>query len=738
MKFIGQLVGAVVVVTVVIAGIVVAQDWRLFQRFMTMPEDVAAPEAALHHEPRAMVGEGKGRPIPVTSEQQLPAAAFEEAWAYAKETDTDALIVAYDGEIVFERYAPGVDQDTMFQSQSLHKGLTAVAFGAAVARGAIPSMHTPAVTYLTEWQADRAKLPVTLADLAYMQGGIERPRYANHPFAPGVQLFLTGKLTERTLKTPSVAPSGSTYIWSNASTQALAIAIERAVGMPWAEFLREALWQPVGGGEAYVQLDRPGGMAQAFCCFVSNARNWLRVGELLRNDGVVDGQRLLPKGWVKAMTTGGAANPNYGMQLWVNEPYTGEFLLNGRPEIKKQRGASLAARDAYYIEGHFAQRLHVVPSAGLVIVRFGADVEDWDDARLVNGIIAAAQTLRRPTGLAPVPALAMPFGEGEQPRAPDYNLVADWAAHPQQFDAADFDPSGVSRSEDIRADAFYVNPTTYRGPTWNAPLDDPTINAQVDAVVLGQATILRDCCRIFAPRYRQASAPSVYDRTGSGVKARAFAFEDVRAAFRRFVAVSDRPFVLLGHSQGAFHVQLLLAEEIVNTGLLDRLVVAYVVGVPIPEASFDTSLVGLKACDSATATGCVAGWSTFGPGTNAAAYQQVMVQRYPQFVGSDGAVNILCTNPLTGGPDAALADRNAGAVPLPDIGGYLGEPIPGLVGANCDRGQLLLTRTPGSPFEAMAMPDANYHFYDIALFYANLRRDVAQRVAQWHIKGATE
>ncbi|MEE8308278.1 MAG: DUF3089 domain-containing protein [Gammaproteobacteria bacterium] len=738
MKFIGQLIGALLVVTVVIAGIVLGQDWRLFQRYMAMPEDITRPEAALHHEPRATVGDGEGAPIPVASVQKLPPAAFEEAWAYAEETDTDALIVAYDGEIVFERYGPGVDQHTLFQSQSLHKGLTAIALGAAIANEAIPSMHTTAATYLTEWQVDPDKAHVTLADLAYMQAGLERPSYANHPFAPGIQLFLTGKLTERTLKTPSIAPSKSTYIWSNASTQALAIAVQRAVGKPWAEFLREALWQPIGGGEAYAQLDRPGGMAQAFCCLVSNARNWLRLGELLRNDGVAGETRLLPRGWVKAMTTGGAANPNYGMQLWVNEPYTGEFLVSGQPEFKKPRADRLGARDAFYIEGHFAQRLHVVPSAGLVVVRLGADVTDWDDAKLMNGLIAAAQDARRPTGLPPVPAPPMAFGDGEQPRAPDYGVVADWAAHPQQLDAADFDPQGVARTGDLRADAFYIYPTTYRGQTWNASLDDPTSNEQVDAVVQGQATILRDCCRIFAPRYRQAASSSVYDRTGSGIKAYGFAFEDVRAAFRQFVAASDRPFVILGHSQGALHTRRLLTEEIANTALVDRMVAAYVVGMPVPQGLFDGPWAGLKGCDSVMATGCVASWSTFGPGTDAVAYHKNIAQRYPQYVGPNGRVDIVCTNPLTGGTEAALADRNAGAVPIPDIGGYLKPPLPGLVGARCNEGQLVLTDNPGPPFQAMMFADENYHFYDVALFYANLRHDAVQRVTQWHIKAGAQ
>ena len=734
MAFIFRATTIVAALLFIVLVIVVAQDWRLFQRYLTTPGDPADPANALWYEPRVAIGSGAGSMLRVATatERVLPDQALEAAWEYAQQTETDALIVAYDGVIQLERYGDGVDQETVFQSQSLHKGLTAMVLGAAIREGAIPSMATPAATYLTEWQGDPSKRDVTLSDLAYMQAGIERPPYGDHPFAAGAQMFYTGKLAERTLATPSVAAPKEVYIWSNASTQALAIAIERATGRPWAEFVREAVWGPMGGGEAYVQLDRPGGTAQTFCCLVSNARNWLRLGELLRNDGVAAGQRLLPESWVKTMTSGGVQNPNYGMQLWVNEPYSGEFVVNGRPRFTRPRGERLAARDAFFIEGHFAQRLHVAPSAGLVVVRFGADVTDWDDARLMNSLIEAAHQLRLPTGLPPVPPPATAFGEAQQPPVPDYSKAQYWAAHPDQYDVTDWDPPGQNRPQDPPADAFYIYPTTYRGMTWNAAAEDDDANQDVDAVTMSQATILAACCRIFAPRYRQAVLASVSDRTGSGMQAYGLAYEDVRAAFEKFVAASgSRPIVLLGHSQGALHLQRLLTEVIAGTALVDRLVAAYAVGIPAPEGMFAGPWRGLHPCATATDTGCVAAWSTFGPGADRAAYQGVIGQRYPQFQRPDGGVDLICTNPLTGSLEAADAKANSGAQPLPAVGGYLKAPTVGLVGADCDSGMLRTTQVPPAPFTALALPGENYHFYDVVLFHSNLRADAAGRVASW-------
>ena len=730
-----RIIGIASALALLLAAIVLGRDWRLYQRFYSMPADIAEPAVALWYEPRVAIGDGPGAAIPTAAsgELKLPADALEAAWAYAEKMETDALIVAYDGEIQLERYGEGVNRDTLFQSQSLHKGLTATALGAAIHSGAIPTADTLAVSYLPEWRSDPNKAQVTLADLAYMQAGIERPRYAQHPFSPGAQLFFTSRLEERALNTQAVAAPRRTFIWSNASTQALAIAVERAVNRPWAEFLRESLWAPLGNGEAYVQLDRSAGTAQAFCCLVSNARNWLRVGELLRNEGRAGDQQLVPPNWVRAMTTGGVTNPNYGMQLWLNEPYTGDFLLNGMPELKKKRSAPLAARDAFYIEGHFAQRLHVVPSAGLVVVRFGADRLDWDDALLMNGLIKAAQHRRRPQGLPPVPPPPFSFGERPHPEAPDYTFLDDWAAHPDKFDASDNDPPTESRLSEPLADGFYIYPTTYRGQTWNADLDDSAVNVGVDDVVLGQSTVLGDCCRIFAPRYRQAAAASVYDRTGSGMKAYGLAFEDVRDAFKLFASQSERPFVILGHSQGGFHAQRLLTEEIAGTDLVERLVVAYVVGIAVPEAFIESQWSGIDSCATPEGTGCVAGWSTFGPGADGDAYLAIQKQRFPQYFDND-SVRLLCVNPLTGEPGAAAPETNLGAVPLPDSGGYLEAPLSALVGAACDRGMLRLTDVPGDPFSALALDGENYHFYDVALFYSNLRGDATRRVAEWNKK----
>ncbi len=712
---------ALVIVLLVISVLVVAADWRLWHRYLTQPKDIADPANALWFSPRAKLGDNSGQPLPVASAQSqtLPPAALEEARHYAESMGTDAMIIAHNGIIQLEWYGPDIDQATLFQSQSLHKGLTAMALGAAIQTGAIPSADVPASMYIKEWIDTTHGQNATLTDLAYMQAGLERPSYSNSPFSPSLQLFLTGDVTSRALSTPFVAAPGEAFIWSNASTQALSIAVERATGLPWNEFLADALWSPLGGGEAYVQLDRPNGTAFSFCCLVTNARNWLRIGNLLLQDGIANSQRILPDGWVDRMTTGSDVNANYGMQLWLNEPFKEDILRNGLPRIEVPRGERLAASDAFYIEGHFSQRLHVVPSAGLVVVRLGDDRRDWDDAKLMNGLILAAQSHLASTQLTQVTPPAESFENEVKAPTPDYSIRNNWARYPLNTNAA--------------GNAFYVYPTTYRGPTWNSDLKNRNTKLGVDAVVLSQASVLDDCCNVYAPYYRQATAASVFDRTGSGMQAYDFAFNDVRNAFEQFVTLTDdQPFILMGHSQGAFHLQRLIDEVIApRNNLQDRLVAAYVVGISLPTDLIEKNWQGISVCRHAEQYGCIANWATLGPNANAKAYEQRIALRFPAHAQPDGSIDIACTNPLTGSGDAAEAAQNLGAIPVAVPGAYLANPIPEIVGAGCDQGILRLDKMPGPPFESLVFAGENFHFYDVALFHQNLSNDATRRLSAY-------
>jgi pimeloyl-ACP methyl ester carboxylesterase len=181
------------------------------------------------------------------------------------------------------------------------------------------------------------------------------------------------------------------------------------------------------------------------------------------------------------------------------------------------------------------------------------------------------------------------------------------------------------------AAAFYLQPTTYSGEMWNPPHSSPEVNPGVDDVVLGQATVLDACCEVWAPRYRQASfaalraAPQAFD----------LAFLDVRAAFEHFLsAIGDRPFVILGHSQGALHTQNLIRTVVdKDPALADRLIAAYVVGIPVPEAFYETKLERVSACETPRQLGCIASWASFAEDFDGVArWREIARTRYADII----------------------------------------------------------------------------------------------------------
>ena len=202
------------------------------------------------------------------------------------------------------------------------------------------------------------------------------------------------------------------------------------------------------------------------------------------------------------------------------------------------------------------------------------------------------------------------------------------------------------------------------------------------------------------------------------------------AAFDQFLKeAGDRPIILAGHSQGALHLERLLRERIAGTPLAKRVVAAYVVGWPISRTA-DLPALGLPACSSAGETGCILSWLSFGEPAN----PDLILSSYQGSAGLNGAKrrreDLLCVNPLTGTPNSvAPPQANPGTlVPTRDLKSATVEP--GLVGARCDDG-LLIVSGDIPPLGPFVLPGNNYHVYDYALFWGAIRADAQRRLAAW-------
>jgi hypothetical protein len=279
---------------------------------------------------------------------------------------------------------------------------------------------------------------------------------------------------------------------------------------------------------------------------------------------------------------------------------------------------------------------------------------------------------------------------------------------------------------------FFLHPPTFMARNhWNAPIAYPNAQMRAELAVQQMASVFNDEAGIYAPRYRQATLGSfVVDRPESQ-RALAVAERDARAAFALFLQAlpPTAPIVLAAHGQGTLILMRLIRDMVRGTPFAARVIAVYLAGWPV-SAPHDLPRLGMPACARADQTGCALGWMTFAtPGDPRGI--MTMASHYPALDGSRGGDKPLCTNPLTGGARTdAPANDNLGSLATGD---ELRRPalVRPSVGARCDgqNGLLMVSAPPHLGDDVRPVND--YTAYDYALFWRNLRNDVARRETAW-------
>lgn len=314
------------------------------------------------------------------------------------------------------------------------------------------------------------------------------------------------------------------------------------------------------------------------------------------------------------------------------------------------------------------------------------------------------------------PVVDAKFSGSTWPPVPDYSNQDHWAALPFKKDMADTVPV-ITLSDNqasAQVDVFFIHPTLYleqvegRKYIWNADVNDSAMNAKVDgSSILNQASVFNGSCRVFAPRYRQAHITSFFtlDRE-SGEAALKLAYDDVKAAFQYYLNNYNqgRPFIIAGHSQGTRHGGMLIREMIEGKPLQEKLVAAYLVGMPVPQTFFKD----LPVCAEPNQTNCFVTWATYQEG--------FLPKNYSSYEGG------VCVNPLSWKTNEEAIPRSEN---LGGITWKYDKVKRKINGAQVHNGILWIDKphVPGRMFIKMD----NYHVADYNLFWFNLRENVRER-----------
>jgi CubicO group peptidase (beta-lactamase class C family) len=307
--------------------------------------------------------------------------AFEEP-AEPPYRRTKAVVVVHDGKIIAERYAAGVGVDTPLLGFSMTKSVVNALIGVLTQQGLVtPSMPAP----VPEWRGD-IRREIEVEHLLRMTTGLALDE-TNSGFDPSSQMiYLYDDMAGLAVNAAVIAPPGTRWAYSSPTTQLLARIVRDAVGGPeqTLAFAWRELFNPLGMRNVTLEFDASGTL-QGSTYMLASARDWARFGLLYLNDGVVGGKRVLHEDWVD-FSAAATLDSDYGAGFWTNR--------SEHPNAKVRVRLGIP-RDAFFASGDLGQRIVIMPSQHLVVVRLGDSVDPTGDirglARLVKEVIAALQ-----------------------------------------------------------------------------------------------------------------------------------------------------------------------------------------------------------------------------------------------------------------------------------------------------------------------------------------------------------
>lgn len=293
---------------------------------------------------------------------------------YEERQNTRAVVIFYKGQLIAERYAEGFGPQVPLNSWSMTKSATSALVGILVGRGQIDLANTSG---LQGWDnpAD-LRSQVTVEHLLQMTSGLEfNEGYEEDPISDvNFMLMKAQNLTTFASQYSVTAEPGTRWAYQTASPVLLGRIIRDSFTSEEAyhHFPQSALFNKLGMENAHYQMDG-GGTYVGGAFLYATARDWARFGLMYLNNGVVNGEQILPKGWVEFSTNATEASKKaraYAAQFWLNQNSAHRMM----PKVPE---------DAYAARGHYGQSTFIIPSRQLVVVRMGhsfsADAWDMED-----------------------------------------------------------------------------------------------------------------------------------------------------------------------------------------------------------------------------------------------------------------------------------------------------------------------------------------------------------------------
>ena len=285
---------------------------------------------------------------------------------------TRAVVVVHNGRIIAEQYAPGISRDTPLLGWSMAKSITNALAGILEQKKEITRDSND---LLTLWrQANDPRSKITLKQLLNMSSGLEFREVYSGINDVTKMLFQRSDASGFAAAKPLLHQPGTKYEYSSGTSNIICRVIRETIdddklyhAFPYVE-----LFHPIGATSAVIERDAEGTFIGSSFMYAT-ARDWARIGLLYASDGVWNGRRILPEGWVDYSRTPAPADTEkkHGAHFWLR------FL--DKADLPK---------GTFHMSGHEGQFVTIIPEEKLVVVRLGLTLKSgaWKQEDFVGRI----------------------------------------------------------------------------------------------------------------------------------------------------------------------------------------------------------------------------------------------------------------------------------------------------------------------------------------------------------------
>lgn len=293
-----------------------------------------------------------------------------------KPSDTRAVLVLYDGKIIAEKYADGFDKNTVMLGWSMSKSLIGAMIGILVKEG---KLNIDAPAPVDEWKnTDKEK--ITVKNLLQQSSGLDFLEEYDRPSDVTKMLFSKGDMAAYTASRPLEAAPGTVFNYTSGNTNILSRIIRKTVGEKgYTSFPYTALFHKINAYSFMLEPDASGTYIGSSYSYAT-ARDFARFGLLYYNNGLWNGEQLLPLNWIKDTRQPCTANKFkwYGYQFWLNGLDENDSTKRRFPDVPA---------DMFFCNGFMNQNIFIIPSKKLVVVRLG--LRTIDRNRFLKEVIEA-------------------------------------------------------------------------------------------------------------------------------------------------------------------------------------------------------------------------------------------------------------------------------------------------------------------------------------------------------------